>query len=70
MMKCSVCDKRFVPRKENVYQVREKAEGLTKLTHSDYIYDVIECPRCGCQKKLAIRIPRISVSEQEEEQSV
>lgn len=69
-MKCSICGKRFVPRKENVYQVSESANVLAKLVTPDAIYDAIDCPRCGCQKKLAIRMSRIMQTKQEEEQSV
>lgn len=58
--KCSVCGKRFMPYKESVYLASETPTfGTFFLTKAPTAYDAIDCPRCGCQKLLKIRIPII-----------
>lgn len=52
-MKCAVCRKRFTVSKEHVYQASE-----TILIDVIKVYDVVDCPRCGCQKILAVRMPK------------
>lgn len=69
-MKCRICGKRFVPCKENVYQAREQMGVISALTTPYHIYDVIDCPRCGCQVNLSVRMERVNATNQEEEESV
>lgn len=65
--KCSVCGKRFMPYKETVYLASETPTLGTLLTKAPTAYDAIDCPRCGCQKLLKIRIPKIAERENENE---
>lgn len=61
---CKVCGCRFEVKKENVYLAREPKAANDILTKPQYIFDVIDCPHCGCQVSLNIRMPRYD-NEQE-----
>lgn len=60
-IKCNVCGKRFVPNKEAIYQTVEKLtlSQALMLAPEPKQYDVIDCPRCGCQHLLGIRMPAL-----------
>lgn len=53
--KCSVCGRRFEFRKENVYRAYVHAT----ITSGKHVFDVIDCPHCGCQHMLKERIETI-----------
>ena len=57
-MKCCVCGMRLEPRKETVYQVSESLSVTQALTDTAKVFDAIDCPRCGCQHVLKVRMPR------------
>ena len=57
--KCSVCGKRFAPCKESVYLASESTSLTDVFTKAPRVYDAIDCPGCGCQILLKIRIPKI-----------
>lgn len=57
-IKCSVCGKRFLLKKEDVYQTVESLSLTQALTSTPKTYDVTDCPQCGCQKLLGIRMPK------------
>lgn len=64
-IKCAVCGRRFVPLKEAVYTVSEPMEKLNILhIPAAKQIDVIDCPQCGCQKALAVRIMRPATPKQ------
>ena len=65
--KCRACGKRFMPSKETTYQVIEKVIGLAALGATNKVYDAADCPRCGCQHLLGIRIPIFKERETENE---
>lgn len=50
-MKCPVCKKRFTPKKKDLYLVQEISFTRNKIYH-----ECMDCPRCGCQIKLNIRV--------------
>ena len=58
MMKCKVCGKRFNPDKNNVYKVHETLGITEALTKHPKTFDATDCPRCGCQHLLSIRLPQ------------
>ena len=58
-MKCKVCQKRFVPKKEMVYQITEPTSLANALIGGAKTFDVIECPRCGCQNVLCERLKKV-----------
>lgn len=56
-LKCKVCGKRFLPHKETTYLVQEELSGLAALSATNRVYDAADCPRCGSQLLLGIRVP-------------
>ena len=66
-MKCMVCGERFEPDRERTYQVQEVLTGLAALSGSTKIHDAIDCPRCGCQTILNIRLPVLEERSREDE---
>jgi len=59
---CGVCGYRVTPTKEEIY-IAEEPRGFTEcLTKPPTRFNVIDCPRCGCQIALAIRVPRVDLS--------
>ena len=54
MLECKVCGCKFNPVKQSHYIARdnEKASSLIATLSSDAestLYDVFDCPQCGCQ---------------------
>lgn len=52
MLKCKICGKEFEANLERHYVVRDKGKtGLATIVSNDEekIYDVFDCPSCGCQ---------------------
>lgn len=59
---CGVCVYRVTPTKEEIY-IAEEPRGFTEcLTKPPTRFNAIDCPRCGCQIALAIRVPRVDLS--------
>ena len=58
MRKCNVCGKRFTLSKEHVYQVSEPQPVTKMLVDAVKVYDVMDCPQCGCQMLLKVRMPK------------
>ena len=57
MKKCDVCGKWFTLSKEHVYQVVECV--YTPFTGDvEKTYDAVDCPQCGCQTLLKVRMPK------------
>ena len=56
---CGVCGYRFTPTKEEIYTAEEPRSMAECLSKPITRFSVIDCPRCGCQITLAIRLPRI-----------
>lgn len=57
--KCDVCGYRFAPTKEAVYTAEEPRSMTECLTKAPTRFSATDCPRCGCQIALAIRVPRV-----------
>lgn len=59
---CGVCGYRVTPTKEEIY-IAEEPRGFTEcLTKPPTRFNAIDCPRCGCQIALAIRVPSVDLS--------
>lgn len=54
-IKCNVCGKRLKPNKEDVYAVAERP-SIADCLLARKVYEAMDCPRCGCQKVLNIRL--------------
>lgn len=61
-MKCKICNKRFELKKENKYLVREKY-GLCDLGKPMTTYEAFDCPYCGCQNVMHVRMPEVDPHE-------
>lgn len=57
--KCLACGYRFRPTKEKVYTVYESKSVIEALSSKEKCFDVIDCPRCGCQNQLALHLPSV-----------
>lgn len=60
--KCGVCGYRFTPTKEKVYTAEEPHSITECLTKAPTRFSAIDCPRCGCQIPLTIRVPRVNLA--------
>ena len=58
--KCGVCGYRFTPKKEEVYTAEEPRSMAGCLTKAPTRFSATDCPRCGCQIPLAVRVPRVT----------
>ena len=64
--KCKSCGKKFTPIKGAVYQVREESTLVEAIGgNTKKIYEAIDCPKCGCQKLLGIRIPKFEETDKD-----
>ena len=60
---CSVSGYRFTPTKEEVYTAEEPRAFVEALTTPPTRFSATDCPRCGCQIPLAVRVPRVTVPD-------
>lgn len=61
-IRCKVCNARFQPAKEKMYIVREDSEtGLSGAISKkeEKLYEAFDCPVCGCQKLVGVRLRQI-----------
>lgn len=64
-IKCKVCGLRLEPKRERTVPIKSGGIFDTTIAH----YDVMDCPRCGCEITLDIRrgaTPPAKLSEREE----
>lgn len=63
---CRVCGYRFTPERENIYTAEEPRSMADMLTKAPTRFSAVDCPICGCQIALAIRVPRVDISDNAE----
>lgn len=63
---CRVCGYRFTPERENIYTAEEPRSMAVMLTKAPTRFSAVDCPICGCQIALAIRVPRVDISDNAE----
>ena len=63
---CRVCGYRFTPERENIYTAEEPRSIADMLTKAPTRFSAVDCPICGCQIALAIRVPRVDISDNAE----
>ena len=56
-MKCEICKKRIPINKFRVYQVTDPQTFPGVWGTPSKVYDAIDCPVCGCQHLLKVRLP-------------
>lgn len=59
---CRVCGYRFTPERENIYTAEEPRSMADMLTKAPTRFSAVDCPICGCQIALAIRVPRVDIA--------
>ena len=56
MLKCKVCGKKFIPRKDKKYEIKRRSENMMMdMFNRPVIYECFDCPRCGCQLVVNVR---------------
>lgn len=68
MTTCDKCGRDFALIVEDHYVARNNAKsGLAALSGGDEpnCYDAIDCPHCGCQKLLQVRLRPMQMKEEE-----
>lgn len=63
---CHVCGMAFNPSPERRYTVKEK-DGIGAIVGNTY-YDAFDCPHCGCQNIVGLRLDPIFVKPAEEDE--
>ena len=66
-IKCKVCGTRFTGSKDTLYLATEKAAVLSALTTPAKAFECFDCPQCGCQNAVNIRMAAIMETDDEEE---
>ena len=62
-MKCKVCGRKFRLRKRKMYLAVEPRSLYERLTKPEKTYECFDCPHCGCQHFLNIRLPEYKVTD-------
>lgn len=57
-IRCNTCGHRFHIIKADVYIVSEKVPLVETLKKAARRFNAMDCPRCGCQKVLSIRMDK------------
>lgn len=52
--KCKACGFKFRLEKENRYLVRRGTSVVGALTEKPTIFEMFDCPKCGCQNVVGI----------------
>lgn len=68
-MKCKVCGKRFKPTSEMKYLAAEAIAPFSVFTTVAKTWECFDCPRCGCQNFVNIRIPKLEVETDDREEN-
>lgn len=55
-IKCEICRNKFEPKKEEMYFAHEKMSMTEAITKKPYIYECFDCPECGHQIIVSIRL--------------
>ena len=61
MLHCKICGTRFPAIAKNHYIVIAKS-GISAIVCNDY-YDAFDCPFCGCQIRVGLRMTRSEVTK-------
>jgi DNA-directed RNA polymerase subunit RPC12/RpoP len=59
MIKCVVCRKHIPVTKHQVYRVTEPQSITGAFSTPAKMYDAVDCPVCGCQHLLKVRLPEV-----------
>lgn len=68
-IRCKVCNTRFMAAKEAMYLATEKNAVLTALTNPAKAFECFDCPKCGCQNAVNVRMAAVTASGDEKEET-
>lgn len=55
-IKCTVCGTKFKVLKEQTYRIEVNVfDKIMEVIEPRKVYDAIDCPVCGCQRRLTLR---------------
>ena len=67
-IKCKVCGTRFAGSKDALYLATEKTAVLSALTAPAKAFECFDCPQCGCQNAVNIRMaPMVEADEEDDD---
>jgi rubredoxin len=52
--KCGACGFKFRLEKENRYLAQKSSSAVNALTERPLIFEMFDCPQCGCQNAVGI----------------
>lgn len=52
--KCRACGFKFRLKKENRYLVKKSTSLLENISEKPTIFEMFDCPQCGCQNAVGI----------------
>lgn len=67
--KCNACGHRFHPDKNAVYTAYQPQGLFESVSQAATMFDVMDCPRCGCQVALGVRLPAVTAEADEESEA-
>ena len=68
-MKCNVCGRLFIPKKQNRYLTVEPTTLANSFNGGGAVYDTFDCPRCGCQHRVSVRYSKLNIAAEAEQDS-
>jgi len=66
-IKCKVCRTRFAGSKDTMYLATEKTAVLSALTTPTKAFECFDCPKCGCQNAVNVRLAAVTESDKEDD---
>lgn len=61
--KCNICGNRFKLTKDIVYTAQEQQTLSDIISLKVVTFSAVDCPKCGCQIPLAVRVPKVEKGE-------
>lgn len=68
LTECEICGMKFLLNKKDIYMVKKATSLSNALIGGGDIFDAIDCPTCGTQILLKIRLPKLQTDDVVEEQ--
>jgi len=65
-IKCKVCGTRFAGSKDALYLATENMAVIPALTMPAKAFECFDCPKCGCQNAVNIRMAPVMETDEED----
>jgi len=59
-IRCKVCGTRFPATKDAMYIAAEKTTVVSALTTPTKSFECFDCPKCGCQSAVNVRLTAVT----------